>query len=258
MRVVGLLSWFDEDPQMLYDAVKSHAQVCDMIVALDGRYRLFDHPQTRSGEAEYVAIREACRDTGMGLVLREPDGPWDGPWGGEVAKRAHLFDLAMQVTDDSDWLWVFDGDVVLEHATDDWREQLAATDRLVAEVELDDDGRRRVNHATVFKALRGLTVTEHHWHYHVPGGPVLWDYEALAVPRLDLSELVLIRHRDSEREALRKKRRAGYYRLRDRKGVEHGVDDRRRDELDRLAAQRQANLLALLTDVAGRAGAVEV
>lgn len=256
MRVVGCLSWFDEDPQMLYEAVRSHAQVCDVIVALDGRYRLFDHPEVRSSDAEYAAIRRACDDTGMGLIVGACDGPWDGPWGGEVAKRARLFELALEITTDRDWLWVFDGDFVLEHATDDWREQLEQTELLAAMVEVNDDGRRRVNHATVFRALRGLTVTEHHWHYHVPGGPVLWDYEALSVPRLDLAELVLIRHRDSEREALRKKRRAGYYRVRDEQGIERGMDDRLRKELDRQAAEKQARLVALLTDVVGRAGAV--
>ena len=245
MKVVGCLSWFDEPPEILYRAVASHAAVCDEIVALDGRYRLFRSPRDTSSPEEYDAIHQAARDTGMTARTVTPAEPWDGKWGGEVAKRAELFRLALERTTERDWLWVFDGDVFLDDVSAEWRDMLAASDRLAALVELDDEvtGRRTL-HTTAFRALRGLTVTDHHWHYHVPGGPVLWDYDGLCVKPLDLGEEVRIVHRPSNRDERRLAVRRRYYRERDRRGVENGLDDERRKELQRIKRARHESLLA--------------
>ena len=134
MRIVGCLSWFDEPPEVLYDAVSSHARVCDEVVALDGRYRLFRHPRDVSRPEEYDAIQQACRDTGMTARTVAAPGPWDGPWGGEVAKRAELFRLALERTTDEDWLWIFDGDVFVDDTAYGWRRLLEASDAHAAMV----------------------------------------------------------------------------------------------------------------------------
>ena len=255
MKVVGCLSWFDEPPEVLYDAVASHAAVCDEVVALDGRYRLFRHPRDVSRPEEYDAIHEACRDHGITATTVTPAEPWDGKWGGEVAKRAELFRLALERTTEQDWLWVFDGDVFLEHAVDDWREQLQATERHVAKVELDDGVTgRRLPHSTIFRALRGLTVSEHHWHYHAPG-VVLWDYEELCTPALDLGELVAIAHRPDGRDADRLAARKRYYRDRDRKRIERSTDGRRRREINAARRKQRERLDALVGEVFAAAGA---
>ena len=245
MKIVGCLSWFDESPDLLYRAVYSHATVCDEVVALDGRYALFRSPRDESSAEEYDAIHDAGRDAGITTLTVAPPGPWDGPKGGEVAKRAELFRLALERTTDSDWLWIFDADVFLDDVSAEWRDLLAASDRLAALVELDDEvtGRRTL-HTTAFRALRGLTVADHHWHYHVPGGPTLWDYEGLCVDPLDLGEEVRIVHRPSNRDERRLAVRRRYYRERDRRGVENGLDDERRKELQRIKRARHESLLA--------------
>ena len=245
MRVHALLSWFDEDPDMLYDAVVSHADHCDTVIALDGRYALYPGSRDESSGEEYDAIADACRDARVPFLIQAPAGAWDGRWGGEVAKRAHLFRLAEQRSRPDDWYWIFDADFQVTEAFGDWRQLLEDTPALTAEVTLTD--RRRLPHPVLFRALRGLTVTEHHWHYHVPGGPVLWDYEQLETqPReRETGEHISVLHRDEERAERRAALRKRYYRQRDRSRVEHDLDPRRRAAMRRAQHEHEQRLAAL-------------
>lgn len=229
MKLHALLSWFDEQPDMLYEACRSHAEHCDTLIALDGRYAAYPAKRTRSSPAEVEAILQAASDTRTAVVIEQRDTPWDGPDGGEVAKRAHLFHLAERFSREEDWYWIFDGDFVVVEASSEWRDMLAATDALSAQIELRT--RNRVSHPVLFRALRGLTVRDHHWRYLVPDGPELWGY--FATKPFDLAEEIAIEHRDGERAEGRKAQRRRYYRVRDRTRVETPFLPGERDTLER-------------------------
>lgn len=256
MKVHALLSWFDEDPDMLYDAVRSHAEHCDSVIALDGRYALYPADRDESSGDEYDAIADACRDAQVPFVIHAPAGAWDGRWGGEVAKRAHLFTLAEQRSRPDDWFWIFDADFEVVEAFGDWRSVLAESDAFTGEIELRDS-RARVQHPVLFRALRGLTVTEHHWHYHVPDGPVLWDYQSLETRdrEEETGHMIIVRHRDTERAERRKAQRTRYYRQRDRRRIEKDMDPARRNRARKAASERQVRLRGLLEDVLSSASA---
>lgn len=247
MRVHALLSWFDEDPGMLYEAVASHCEHCDTLTALDGRYALYPALRTESSGEEYDAIADAARDTGTPFLIEAPAGPWDGPHGGEVAKRAHLFRLAEQRSQPADWCWIFDGDFVVRDAFGDWRSVLEQTDRLSADVELVEH-RRRIPHPVLFRALRGLTVSDVHWRYHVPDGPELWG--PLAGRPEPLGEHVVVEHRDMDRGVGRRMQRRRYYRHRDRTGLERLPPDVEAVR-ERLAAEHRSRMDELLAAIAG-------
>lgn len=249
VKVHALLSWFDEDPDMLYDAVVSHADHCDQVIALDGRYALYPASRDESSGEEYDAIGDACRDTRTPFVIEAPAGPWDGRWGGEVAKRAHLFALAERRSKPDDWYWIFDGDFVVRDAAYGWRDRLAETPRFAADVELVER-RRRIPHPVLFRAVRGLTVSTVHWRYHVPGGPELWG--PLAPRPAALNEDIVVEHRDHERARARSAQRRRYYQVRDRRRIER-PDPETLAEMRDQAQARKAHMTRLFDVVAGRA-----
>ena len=69
MRIHALLSWFDEQPDMLYDACRSHAEHCDTLIALDGRYAAYPAERNRSSTTEVEAILQAASDTRTPVVV---------------------------------------------------------------------------------------------------------------------------------------------------------------------------------------------
>ena len=229
MRIHALLSWFDEQPDMLYDACHSHAEHCDTLIALDGRYAAYPAKRNRSSATEVEAILQAASDTRTPVVIEQRDAPWDGNYGGEVAKRAHLFKLGEQHSREEDWYWIFDGDFVVVEASREWRAMLAGTDALSAQIELRT--RNRMSHPVFFRALRGLTVRDMHWRYVVPGGPELWGYQC--VRPFDLAEEIAIEHRDGQRPEGRRAQRKRYYRDRDRRRIERELTRGEREALER-------------------------
>lgn len=115
MRIIGLLSWFDESPTWLAATVSSMARVCDHVVALDGRYKHYEDDRLQSGIAQVDAVVEAARASGMGLTLHTAPRVWDT----EMQKRTHLFRLgALEAVTFEDWFFILDGDEVLLHCSD--------------------------------------------------------------------------------------------------------------------------------------------
>ena len=133
VKIVGMLNWYDEDPEWLYRCVKSAGLICDSIVAVDGPYALFpgakDKP--RSSNEEIAAIREAAGDMDCTIIASQE--PWAD---GEVGKRNYLLQRAR--LEGADWLFRIDADeVVLDVADDIYdriRRALASTRCDVAEV----------------------------------------------------------------------------------------------------------------------------
>jgi PAS domain-containing protein len=219
VKITGLLSWFRESPATLRETILSTAPLIDELVCLDGRYKLFPHQANRSTLEETEAIEHACETAGIPVHIHQVNEPFDGRWGGEVAKRASLFRLGFETS--PDWFYVFDADCHVQQVNAGWRRMLEDEQELNVATVMVADGGIAKPHPAFFRALPGLTVRERHWRYLVPGGPVLWDYPHLLTDqkRIPTFTHIVVEHR-SRRSRERARARAGYYELRDQAGIE--------------------------------------
>lgn len=218
MKITGLLSWFRESPATLRETILSTAPLIDELVCLDGRYNLFPHTANRSTQNEIEAIEHACETVGVPVHIHQRTGPFDGPHGGEVAKRAKLFQLGR--TTGADWFYVFDADCHVQQINAGWRQMLKSEDTLNVGTVMVADGAIAKPHPAFFRALPGLTVEERHWRY-VAGDQVLWDYPALITQRKRIPTFthIIVEHR-TRRNTDRARARAAYYEIRDSSRVE--------------------------------------
>lgn len=230
MKLYGLLSWFDEDPDALYRNVSSLAPVVDHLIAVDGRYLHFPSPLESSPPEQHDAITFACQDYHMGLTIHRPTGPWSG---GEVEKRAAMFRLALaKARPMRDWFMVVDADVQLDRAAEGWRDALTSTIADCAKVRCRNvrpDGKfiDDVTYRAFYRALPGLTVEGTHWCYVVVGSGsnarYMWmDPSARESQEYcaDLTEFVTVHHRSLDRDGDRAWASREYYRKRDELSLE--------------------------------------
>ena len=229
MRIVGLLSWFDERPEDLARAISSHAAagMLDALVALDGRYALYGGSSAEcvSGAEQYDAIYESCALYGLDVTV----GYRRTPWPGEVSKRTALFRHGAAVAECMrDWFWIIDADnELVEHPeADEVRARLASTPHHASEVILSEPGKLwqdvRRPMRQLYRALPYLAAYGRHWHYvaQVEGEwAYLWGPGERVVPALEMHDVV-IRHHHMEREQERRNRSYSYYAERDSRGVE--------------------------------------
>jgi hypothetical protein len=111
VRVVALLSWWDESPSWLTRSVTPLARFCTHLIAVDGAYEHMasaGRPASAGDQAD--AIVAACDSTGLALTLHRPNEPWVGD---EVAKRSFIFKLANLICEPGDWLFVIDADEMI-------------------------------------------------------------------------------------------------------------------------------------------------
>lgn len=179
-----MLSWWDESPTWLAGSVASMANVCDHVVALDGRYRLYDDHRVQSGAAQVDAVVEAARATGMGLTLHTAPRVWET----EMDKRTHLFRLgALEAETFRDWFFVLDADELLIRAGRRLRstlqdladnQQNVGVARLFEEADPhESDVRSRISNTTpveytytsptprFYRALEDIRVSGCHYYY---------------------------------------------------------------------------------------------
>lgn len=232
MRLIGILSWYDESPSWLAACVSSmisHAEI-DHLVAVDGAYGLLPGGRPFSGFEQHQVIDEICRASQIGLTLYAPREPW---LNNEVEKRAFAFTLAETVAElEEDWYFLMDADQVvtyaggIKHILENTDEDVGETwfyerfdpfadgnDGLVARrVDMPREARMPVR--TVFRALPRLTVVDNHFTYIADGGAVLWNGgNGGTVPAVDTR--CEIEHRTRLRDMARKQQQAAYYRRRD-------------------------------------------
>lgn len=111
MKVIALLSWFDEAPSWLTTVVAGAARFCDAIVAVDGGYALYPGARPRSMPDQAEAIVQAAEAADLECVIQRPKDIW---WGNEVQKRNATLALAGTLaTPGQDWVCVMDGDMHL-------------------------------------------------------------------------------------------------------------------------------------------------
>jgi hypothetical protein len=216
VRLIALLSWFDERPSWLAELVASLARAgVDHLVALDGAYGFYPQAKGSSGSEQAEVITGAALGAGMGVTVHVPHQPW---FGNEVEKRTALFAFGNQIAEaGEDWLIVADGDEVWTDGHD-LKGALEATALDVVEVVLYErtvTGER--GHSPIRKCFRAqpIRVMGHHARYVADDERVLWD---AARPGLQVEAETLwgvkVRHRPAEREALRNVNRNAYYKRR--------------------------------------------
>jgi hypothetical protein len=224
VRIVGLLSWYDEPPRFLSRLVWSlpHLGV-DHLYALDGAYDLYPDASPESSADQKHAIGKTCEQLGLPCTIVTPPRTWKT----EMEKRSTLFDLADGYGTD-DWLLVVDADYEIVFAHPSTRRLLAQTDRDVATVELRTDSGpyyenlpRVQSLRSLYRAGLGLTVEGNHWTYVTADGRKLWAKanEEQEHP-LDLTSKLRVRHHTNLRPLSRAKAQITYYRNRDTAGIE--------------------------------------
>lgn len=149
MKIVGLLSWFDENPVWLSEAVSSARMLCDEVIALDGAYDGFPGGSPVSGGEQWSAIRDAGGEPVTTLDL----------WTDQMEKRTRLFELGAEAG--ADWFFVFDADDLVMRVPSDARDRLEQAREDVAVYTLGGDR----YHRGLFRALTNLRVEDAHYHY---------------------------------------------------------------------------------------------
>jgi hypothetical protein len=121
--IIGLLSWWDEDPKWLTRAVVSLAPFVHHLVAVDGAYESmdgsYDRPTSPGPQAD--AVVAAADGVGLGLTLHIPSAPWVGD---QIAKRTFVFRMADLFAAPGDWLFVVDADEIVTNVPHDLERQL--------------------------------------------------------------------------------------------------------------------------------------
>lgn len=216
MKVIGLLSWYEEPVSWLAETVASAAKLCDHLIAVDGAYAEFPFGLTKpaSGTEQAEVILHAAAGAGIGCTIHASRQPW---FGNEVEKRSFMFDLAMPFTTEDDWLFVIDADEVVSQVPVDIRDLLGKTEADVGEVQIwqrgDQDttttGRR------FFRALRGIRYQDCHYVVTAPAGTGVKVLSGdTRVHHLEpVQELwdVRLEHRTSKRGAVRTGLKNQYY-----------------------------------------------
>lgn len=175
MRIVGLLSWYDESPTWLAETVASIGKVCDHLIAVDGPYAMFPGALSKpaSGPEQVETILRVAAGSRIGCTIHTPREPW---WGGEIEKRDAMFCLGETFTTADDWYLVVDADEVISKAPSDLRQRLADSPFDVAELTLweretqsmvaalvDTSSDYRTPLRRLFRALPGLHVEQAHY-----------------------------------------------------------------------------------------------
>ncbi|MEW2250397.1 hypothetical protein AB0907_24020 [Streptomyces sp. NPDC006975] len=168
MRIIGLLSWYEEPAAWLAECVASAAKLCDHLIAVDGPYALFPGSTRRpaSGGEQADTIARTAAGAGIGCTVHVPRQPW---WGGEVEKRDFMFKLAAPMVTADDWLLRIDADEVLTDVPADSRQLLAASRLDVAEVTIWDRDDSAHPFRCLFRALPGLAIEQAHYVVTAPG-----------------------------------------------------------------------------------------
>lgn len=248
MRIVGVLSWFDESPSWLAAAVAGMGRIVDTIVAVDGAYALYPGARARSLPQQGEAVMIAAEAAGVGCIIHRPRDVW---FGNEVEKRNHTLDLAGTVCDEDDWVIVFDADLhMLQCNPALIRHELESTDCVVATYTVldgkdflaDDKLADYVKHRPIDSEWTTRTRDIYRWHPTLRYGPLHWSVsrrldgetvwlrgpfeERYQADPLRLDASLVCYHRTMDRMRSRRETADAYYQIRNKLNIEP------RDRLD--------------------------
>jgi hypothetical protein len=234
VRLIALLSWFDEPPAVMGQCLTALRDAgVDHVVAMDGRYKLYPGEEHMSSAEQQGLVVLACRSLGMGVTLYVPPAPWPG----EVEKRNHMFNVGLAEAYPGDWFFVVDADIVVTTVPGDLKARLEQTEHDVAAVKVRDMNAAAAQRAdwpeyfdirALFRAQPLQTVGNHH-SYTTMDGRVLWGAKGEPdeygntgeqEPCLDLRKFVEVQHRPGSRGQDRQLSQAVYYGAREESGLE--------------------------------------
>lgn len=214
MRIVAALPWYDEQPSWLDRCVRSLAGVVDELIAVDGRWELYDDSAPILSHFEQdIAITKAAHAVGIEATVWKPGRVWAT----QVAKRAVTMELAAEL---GDWVLVIDADEYVAHHDPVWKARLeygydVGLVALHAQFEQMPDRRIR----RVFRA--GTTVRVAHNGYWYEGRWLHGDSAKVRLaPAVDLSDALVLHDDSGRREPGREQKAMDYRRARARERVE--------------------------------------
>lgn len=240
-RIIGLLSWYAEDPRWLDRCIQTYAEAgITNLVAVDGAYALYPDGQPSSPAYQHDYIAHACARNGVRLKLHVPEQTWQG---NEIEKRSAMFALAEQIAQPGvDWYLVIDADETVRVALTGWIAELECTSLDCADVALCElepqhtaeqaqinrtkyiDPASRGPIRKLFRAIPGLRCHNNHYTYRTPDDRDLWgDMVSRLAPALDLTPMIEIDHWTKYRSVHRHAQSHKYYARRKSLGVEQAA-----------------------------------
>lgn len=243
MKLVGVLSWYDESPGWLAAAVAGFARVCDHIVAVDGSYALLPGARPASHPLQAEAVLSACEAGGVACTIHRPSDVFHG---NEVEKRNLSLQLAGIGLTTDDWVLIFDADVhVFKVNPERVRGELERTSRMIASYTVLDgidylsdpemaEFVAKDDYATEW-TLRTSDI--YRWHQTLMYGPQHWmlsrdiggerrwlrHSSSDVPPVLDLDAALVAYHRTGNRTLVRSQAQQAYYQARDLHMVEECI-----------------------------------
>lgn len=227
-KIIGLLSFFDEEPALLYESV---SRVCALgvehVLAMDGPYALYPYDKVSSGPECKAAIVDACEAHGATYWVVDPHKAWEG---NEVEKRnAMLFAAMAPVTGVpsiaehvEDWFLVFDADHMWSKIAPEWVDLghlLDLTPHDVAEVAFGEDRDHPYEARLLNRVIHGMQYERAHWRIRYLNGRSSATLRAGdasdQVEVLDLTDSFSVWHAVYEQPEERRLRQGVYYRYRD-------------------------------------------
>lgn len=215
------------------------ARVCDVVVAVDGRYSLFQDDAVASPPEQAEAIVEAATGAGLELVLFRPSEPF---YGNEVAKRNLTLKLATAIGEPGrDWLLILDADCYIAEHSDLVRHDLEHSTAVCANVAVEEHLDPHNPDAPI--AIAQTQSLPESWrspitllyrllpdmkyegtHYSLSGthqGQKTWLWgHPLAEEPIDATHGLVVVHRNILRSKRRREQAAAYYAKRDASGAE--------------------------------------
>lgn len=246
MKVVGVLSWYDESAAWLAAAVTGFARVCDEIIAVDGAYALLPGARPCSHPQQAEAILHAAEAAGAACTIHRPNKIFHG---NQIEKRNLTFRIAGATLTENDWLLIFDADMhVFKCEPDTVRAELAQTEALIASYTIldgidylaDADLAEHVKREEYAIDWTIRTENIYRWHPSLLYGPQHWmvsrhiggerrwlrhstdDRPAC----LDLDAALVAYHRHQDRAFVRRQAQLEFYAAREALGVEPMGDGR--------------------------------
>lgn len=221
MRLVAIMSYFDEDPAWLTAAVSSLALAeVDHLVCCDGPYALYPDSmrRARSNLEQTQAILAAAHGIGIGVTIHVPNRAY---LENEIGKRNHLFDLSRAALPDmtsEDWFVIVDSDEYIEKGAGTKTELAKAVEDVAYYRLLEADGTPNYVRGMYRWHPELCLTTTHYGFRHGPNGQLLWDGGGL--PAAVLTDTLILRHMERSTVSPRFKAKWEYYRARDEHQIE--------------------------------------
>lgn len=235
MRLIGLLSWYDEAASWLSAAIASHHRLgLTHLIAVDGAYALYPDGRARSGIEQHHAISDTCEGLGISSLIYTPPERWAG---NEVEKRSFMFNLGLTIAQpEEDWFVIIDADHLVTEPDDLTRILTNKKDKHAAEITLWERPDTTIPQAQQFpmprqhqstmriayRANPGLHCAGNHYTYKDAAGRVLWTQDTpkqQLAPCIDATH-IRIEHRTRQRDLQRHQDSWAYYRRRDELEIE--------------------------------------